>query len=274
MTYDVITLKGATDAGVALVRSTDGGITYSRPLLAIKQGFSSGVTVDTQGRVFVSSLTPGRSRTSSNIAVAVSTDGGLNFHGHEIATGVSLLPSPLPGNSFRVFTTPQIAADDHGVYVVWDDYARGNANVMFTESTDVAVTWTLPLLVNDVTTSQHFFSTMTVSSGTISIAWYDSRLGQLSTGAITALDVFYADSKDGGVTFSAILRITNTSFDPNIVERADFGDPEIFMGDYIQITGSPTAAQVIWADNRDACSNIVPLFGCTNQDIFTSTITI
>ncbi len=117
VTYDTIPLRGATDAGVALVRSIDGGVTYSLPILAIKQGFFSGVTVDTQGRVFVSSLTPGRSRTSSNIAVATSSDGGLSFHGHEIAASVSLLPSPLPGNSFRDFTLAQIAADNHGVYV-------------------------------------------------------------------------------------------------------------------------------------------------------------
>ncbi|HVH14962.1 MAG TPA: sialidase family protein [Candidatus Angelobacter sp.] len=274
VTYDTFAVKAAVDAGVALVRSTDGGVTYSQPVLAIKQGFFSGVAVDAQGRVFVSSLTPGRSRTSSNIAVAVSTEHGLDFHGHEIATGVALLPSPLPGNSFRTFTTPQIVADNHGVYLVWDDYARGNANVMFTESTDGASTWTPPLRVNDVNLGQHFFSTIAVSSGTISIAWYDSRLAQLSSGTITALDVFYAESKDGGLSFSANLRITSASFNPNIVERADFGDPEIFMGDYIQIAASPAAAHVLWADNRDACSNIVPFFGCTNQDIFTSTITI
>jgi hypothetical protein len=275
VTYDTITFShGAANAGVALIRSTDGGVTYSSPLLAIRQGFFSGVTVDVQGRVFVSSLTPGRSRTSSNIAVAVSIDGGVTFHGHATAADVSTLPSPLPGNSFRDFTVPQIAADDHGVYVVWDDYARANSNVMFTESTDGGVTWTIPLQVNDVITGQHFFSTISVSGGTISIAWYDSRLGQLSNGTITALDIFYANSKDGGLTFSPNIRITSTSFNPNMVERADFGDPEIFMGDYIQIAASPTAAHVIWTDNREACSNTIPVFGCTNQDVFTSTITV
>jgi hypothetical protein len=275
VTYDTFSLSaGATGAGVDLIRSTDGGVTYSPPLLAIKQGFFSGVAVDAQGRVFVSSLTPGRSRTSSNIAVAVSSDGGVTFHGHEIATSVSLAPSPLPGNSFRYFTVPQIAADNRSVYFVWDDYARGNSNVMFTDSTDGGVTWTIPLQINDVITGQHFFSTISVSGGTISIAWYDSRLGQLSNGTITALDVFYANSKDGGLTFSPNIRITSTSFNPNIVERADFGDPEIFMGDYIQIAASPNAAHVIWTDNRDACSNMVPFFGCTNQDAFTSTIAL
>jgi len=278
VTYDTFSLSGgvigAIDAGDALIRSADGGVTYSSPRLAIRQGFASGVTVDAQGRVFVSSLTPGFSRRSSNIAVAVSNDGGVTFHGHEIATSASPAPSPLPGNSFRYFLLPQIAADNHAVYVVWDDYGRGNSNVMFTESTDGGVSWTIPLQVNDVITGQHFFSTISVSGGTISIAWYDSRLGQLSSGTITALDVFYANSKDGGLTFSPNLRITSTSFNPNIVERADFGDPEIFMGDYIQIAASPNAAHVVWTDNRDACSNIVPLFGCTNQDVFTSTITL
>jgi hypothetical protein len=49
-----------------------------------------------------------------------------------------------------------------------------------------------------------------------------------------------------------------------ILWSADFGDPEIFMGDHIQIAASPTAAHVIWADNRDACNNMVQPFGCTN----------
>src|SRR6266581_4422108 len=223
VTYDTFSLSGgvigAIGAGVALIRSTDGGVTYSLPRLAIRQGFASGVAVDAQGRVFVSSLTPGFSTRSSNIALAVSNDGGLIFHGHEIATTVFLAPNPLPGNFFRFFT-------------------------------------------------------VSVSGGTISIAWYDSRLGQLSNGTITALDVFYANSKDGGLTFSTNLRITSKSFNPNIVERADFGDREIFMGDYIQIAASPNAAHVIWTDNREACSNVVPVFGCTNQDAFTSTITL
>ncbi len=278
VTYDTFSLSGgvisAIDAGVALVRSTDGGITYSLPIMAIRQGFGSGVAVDAQGRVFVSGFTAGFSRTSSNIAVAVSNDGGLIFHGHEIAAAVSRAPSPLPGNSFRYLPTPQIASDNHGVYIVWDDYARGNSNVMFTRSTDGGVTWTIPLQINDVVTGQHFFSTISVSGGTISIAWYDSRLGQLSNGTITALNVFYANSKDGGLTFSPNIRITSTSFNPNIVERADFSDQEIFMGDYIQIAAGPTSAHVIWTDNREACSNIVPVFGCTNQDAFTATITL
>jgi hypothetical protein len=158
--------------------------------------------------------------------------------------------------------------------MVWDDFGKGNSNVMFTESTDGGISWASPLQVNDVTIGQHFFSSIAVSGGVISVAWYDSRLGQSSNGFIFGLDVFYAESKDGGHSFSSNVRVTNVSFNPNIVERADFGATFVFMGDYIQVAASPTAAHVIWSDNRDACSNIDPFFGCTNQDIFTSTIAL
>lgn len=273
MTYDSFSLEHS-DSGLALIRSTDGGRTFSAPQLVIKPASLSGVTVDAQGRVFVSGLIFGRSLTTANIAVVVSSDAGLTFHGHEVGVNVTLLPSPLPGNLFRDFTIPQIAADNHGVYAVWDDFTAGNSNVMFIESTDGGVTWTTPLRINDVTSGQHFFSTIAVAGGTISVAWYDSRLGQLSNGTITGLDVFYANSKDGGLTFSSNIRVTSISFNPNIVKRADFGSMEPFMGDYIQIAATPTVAHVIWADNRDACSHVVPTFGCTDQDAFTAAITL
>jgi len=69
------------------------------------------------------------------------------------------------------------------------------------------------------------------------------------------------------------LRVTSVSFNPNTVERTDFGDTQIFMGDYIQVAASSTSAHVIWADNRNACDTVDPTFGCIDQDVFTATIT-
>jgi hypothetical protein len=238
-------------------------------------GFLTGITVDPQGRIFVSSLSSevnGRSNTA-NILVSVSNDGGVTFNGRENAATVALIPSPLPGNFFRDFTIPQLASDNNGLYVIWDDYGLGNSNIMFAKSTDAGATWTLPVRVNDVVTGQHFFSSIAASGGVVSIIWYDSRNGQQPNGAITGLDVFYAESTNSGASFSTNIRVTSTSFNPNIVERADFGNTHPFMGDYIQVAASPGAAHAIWADNRDACDNIVPPFGCTNQDAFTATIT-
>ena len=143
---------------------------------------------------------------------------------------------------------------------------------MFAKSTDGGATWTPPVRVNDILTGQHFYSSIAASGGVISVIWYDSRNGQQPNGAITGLDVFYAESTNSGASFSTNVRVTSTSFNPNTVERADFGNTQIFMGDYIQVAASPGAVHAIWADNRDACNNIVPPFGCTDQDAFTATI--
>jgi len=258
--------------GINFVRSTDGGQTFSTINIAIRNGQLSGEEVDPQGRLFVSAIGPISRTGTTNLNVAVSTNGGVSFHGHEAVATLSFLPATLPGNQFRTGTFPQIAADSSGVYIVWDDFALGNSNVMFGRSIDGGITWTTPVMVNDVTAGQHFFSTIAVSAGVISVAWYDSRLGQLSNGTITGLDVFYASSTNGG-SFSSNLRVTSVSFNPNTVERTDFGDTEIFMGDYIQIAASATSAHPVWADNRNACDTVDPTFGCVDQDIFTATIT-
>lgn len=268
VTYDAIFPQGPQ--GATLVSSRDGGQTWSLPIAINPGGFDTGITVDPNGRVFVSSLSSGFPHAS--IFMSTSIDGGRTFTTHRIF-GVTELPRSLPGNSFRTFTIPQLASDGNGVYVVWDDYALGNSNVMFAKSTDGGRLWTVPVRVNDELTNQHFFSSIAASGGVISIIWYDSRNGQLSNGYITNLDVYFAESRNAGSSFSTNVRVTSTSFNPNLVERADFGDTEIFMGDYIQVAASPGTAHAIWTDNRNACDNTVQPFGCTDQDAFTATIT-
>src|SRR5207245_3932405 len=100
-------------------------------------------------------------------------------------------------------------------------------------------TWTPPVRANYIITIQHFYSSIAASGGVISVIWYDSRNGQQPNGAITGLDVFYAESTNSGASFSTNVRVTSTSFNPNTVERADFGNTQIFMGDYIQVEASP-----------------------------------
>ncbi len=268
LTYDVIFAQGPQ--GATLVSSIDGGQTWSLPMAVNPGGFDTGITVNQNGRVFVSSLSSGFPHAS--MFMSISIDGHHTFTTHRIFD-VTELPRSLPGNAFRTFTTPQLASDGNGVYVIWDDYGLGNSDVMFSKSTDGGDTWTTPIRVNDVIVGQHFFSSIAASGGAISIIWYDSRNGQQPNGTITGLDVYYAESTSIGASFSTNLRVTSTSFNPNIVERADFGDPEIFMGDYIQVAASPGMAHAIWADNRNACDNIVQPYGCTDQDVFTATIT-
>jgi len=255
--------------GSIFVRSTDHAKTFSDPiLLSDNTEAVSGITVDPSGITYVAFLGG-----FGNIPVLKSTDGGLSFSGPTIAASITPIFDPFAGNSFRVTTFPQIASDNRGVYIVWDDIGTGKANVLLTRSLDHGLTWSTPLTINNSTIGQHFFPTIAVSAGTISIAWYDSRLGTLSNGTITGLDVYYAQSTDGGASFPGNLRVTSVSFNPNLVTTLDFNRGAPFIGDYIQIAASAGVAHLIWTDNRNACDFVDPSIGCLDQDSYTATIT-
>ncbi len=259
-------------------RSTDGGRTFSTPFFAPsdKTGELPGVAVDTAGNVYVSTdaFNNITGVALNYIQVTKITNGGTvvaaNVKAVNPATG---LPSPLPGGRFRTFTIPQIAADSQGVYLVFDDYRTGDANVFLTKSTDGGMTWSSPNIVNDITTGQQFFPTITSSAGTLSVAWYDSRFNVGST--LLTLDLFYSESTDGGVTFAPGVRVSSLSFNPELINRTDAPNySEDFMGDYIGIAASPTMVHPIWADDLFACDTVDPKYGCVDQDAITATITV
>ena len=158
--------------------------------------------------------------------------------------------------------------------MVWDDYATGDSDILSVTSLDGGATWSSPVRVNDVTAGQQFFPSVAAAAGTVSVVWYDSRLGQLPNGTIRGLDVFYAKSTDAGASFSASVRVTSVSFDPNLVKRQDFGDSHPFIGDYIQVVAGLGFVYAIWTDNRNACDTVDPTFGCVDQDAFLAKITI
>ena len=259
-------------------RSTDRGMTFSAPFYAPadETGQGAGIAIDSSGNVYVSDVAfnPVTGAFLGYVEVTKITNGGTIIAGTTRPVDPAfLMPSPLPGGSFRTFTTPQMAADQNGVYLVLDDFRTGNANVLFTRSTDGSATWSSPLTINDVSAGQHFFPSIASSGGIISVVWYDSRLN--TAPSMTSLDVFYAQSVNAGISFSSNLRVTSVSFDPNIVRRTDSpGAFDSFMGDYIQVAASPTAVHPVWADNLNACDTFDPMFGCVDQDAFTASIAV
>jgi hypothetical protein len=96
----------------------------------------------------------------------------------------------------------------------------------------------------------HFFPWMAVSHGLLSIVFYDRRLDPQNH----LVDVFYAESADGGVSFSPNLRVTDQPSDPGTLN---------FIGDYIGIASNGTLAHPVWTDLRNV--SIIP----GNEDIFT-----
>jgi len=193
---------------------------------------------------------------NKQILEAKSTDGGISFSSPVVVSSIVPLPqSPyfLANSFFRVNSFPAAAADDTNgnVYVAWADYQNGYAKILSSRSIDGGSTWSKPIRVNDdSTTNDHFFPWMAVSHGLVSIVFYDRRLDPRNI----MIDVFYAESADGGVSFSPNLRVTDQPSDPGTLN---------FIGDYIGIASNATLAHPVWTDLRNV-STYPP-----NEDIFT-----
>ncbi len=130
--------------------------------------------------------------------------------------------------------------DHHGtIYVNWSDQRNGenNTDIWLSKSTDKGNTWSEPVRVNDdrvVMMGRHqCYNWMSVDpiTGNIYIVFYDRR-----NHADLKTDVYLAISTDGGETFTN-EKISQTPFEP---------DPDVYMGDYINITAYGGFVRPIW----------------------------
>ncbi len=122
------------------------------------------------------------------------------------------------------------------IYINWSDQRKGakNTDVWLAKSTDKGMTWSKPVRVNnDSTKTQQFLSWMAIdqTNGYLYIDFYDRRNYRDSK-----TDVYLAQSKDGGNTFTNI-KISQRNFKPN---------DKVFMGDYNNITACNNIIRPMW----------------------------
>ncbi len=241
--------------------SSDGGRSFSTPVTISTSTVNQGSVpvVGPSGDVYV----VWNDLSNRRIVEAKSTNGGVSFNPPvQIAPNIPLA-SPLPNSHFRVNSIPAAAADDTNgnVYAAWADYGSGNADILFSKSTDGGASWNPPIRLNDDTTSNdQFFPWLAVSSGRLSADFYDRRLDP----ANHLMDVFYTQSTDGGASFTPNARITDVSSNPDAVL---FSGGQSFIGDYIGIATNATTAHPVWTDLRNVSSSTP-----ADQDIFTDSL--
>jgi hypothetical protein len=119
------------------------------------------------------------------ISVDWSTDGGLTWQGPS-ALAAQNIPETIAyknttfrqgiSNSFAVGS--QTINGKYPLYVAYEDYSAGHANVMLTTSIDGGQTWSAPIMVNDNGSSvDEFQPNLAVApNGTVSVNFYDRRL--------------------------------------------------------------------------------------------------
>jgi len=225
VTYREIAHQGPTQNRIRIVRSTDGG-----------QSFSRAVTV-------------------ASIDPFDSTDFGPDTCGD----GPFACPSGLTYARFSSLSA--VAADADGVHVVWsarDD--DGQAKIFARNSVD-GLTWSAPTAPLDSVPDGHqIFPDIASAGGALSVVFQDTRgdaayspdlpPGNTAAGVNSGdhLNAFVARSTDGGSTWTETQASTAGS-NPNWEVRGDARSP--FFGDYNYASAVGTTVAAVWTDTRD-----------------------
>lgn len=256
-------------------RTTDGGATWE-PARNIFDPGQNDQTIGNQISVtgegdLVNIMTVFRNdnavgRQGGTVSVLRSADDGATWSGEIVVDRLGTVGVRDPRDGADVRTgdiIPSIATDERPghdeVYAVWQD-ARWNGfqrdQIAFSKSADGGRTWSSPVRINSVASTQAFTPAIEVDdAGNIAVTHYDFRN---DTTASTSLDtdVWVLRSANGGATWSE-ERVTPASFDMRQAPVAR----GFFVGDYI---GTAAAGETF-----------TPYFTMSNPatDTFSTTVT-
>jgi hypothetical protein len=200
---------------------------------------------------------------------AISADGGQTFSAPVTIAQVHDYPltgtpfdvvdlfNRVPGMSARVDCYPHPAADPSSgrVYVVWCDFSNGQGTIQGAVSSD-GLHWASLGTVASVSGRNAFFPEPAVSPAGIVSVTFDALTqppadNQWQTGVQT-YDNYYVESPAGGASFTAPLRVSTVSSNPDGSSYNNL--QEQFLGDYIGIVDGPRQAYLVWTDSRNAAA--------------------
>jgi hypothetical protein len=242
-----------TQSVIFLSRSTDDGVTWSKP---VRLSTEAGLPRDDNGAVEGFTGTVGPDGTlyvvwadGTHVVFTSSRDGGRTF---EPSRGIIPIAPPYfhITDVDRTDGFPVISIDPHGgdgaglLYLAWSDYRNGDVDVFCSTSADRGRTWSPAVRVNSDPIhngADQFFQWLAVDpvTGAANLVFYDRRDDPENSKAVVVL----ARSTDNGHTFHNYLWM-KTPFDPN----------NDFIGDYTGIAALAGRVYGVWTEERPSQS--------------------
>ncbi len=263
--------------GIKLRYSRDGGHTWTGdiPVSNANHDISWGpdVVAAADGTVYTAFEFDPRGNTA--LYLNRSTDGGATWGTDQMIGGAPItkagvldyknreyiVPGDVFSNGLRINNYPVLAVPPSGgnsVYAVWNDgrwdsdftyyLNQGkHGDIAFSRTTDGGANWSTPIRINDDPQGngidQFMPSIAVATDGRIGVTWYDRRKDVSNY----KYDLFYSDSTDGGLTWSANQRVSDLSSDPLAIHYAK-GDG--WIGDYCAMAYGPDYVVAGWVDSR------------------------
>jgi hypothetical protein len=194
-------------------------------------------------------------RWNEEIRLDVSRDGGATFGADLVAGSYKAVPSPLPGQSFRLFDVFSLAIDATSgpwrgsLYVAYHRYGGSpvrTADVYLLRSHDGGATWAKTNVnVADTAAADQVMPWIDVDPhGNVDILFWDTRLDP----ANHLLSTWVARSSDGGQSFVE-HPVGDVSFDFDATDGA-------FLGDYLGLASGPTRGHAFFPDGSSGSLDV------------------
>jgi hypothetical protein len=219
--------------------TTDGGITWSTPVKSTTALVGTQPVVRADGTlVVVAGDYAGEGALSGSIVAVRSTDGGATFTRITVSSLRAHDNDPM-----RAIALPSVDIDSAGtIYTVWHDCrfrpACAANDVVLSTSADGGLTWSpparLPLL--PATSGVNAFIPALAADpslpGHLALVYSSDTAKGCVAGACT-LSIGFAQSQDGGATWSAPQRLDAQPFSTNWLPKAEGGR---MVGDYFSVS--------------------------------------
>jgi hypothetical protein len=243
--------RNSNDNDIFYSNSTDGGDTWSTPSERVDDTdinynlnddnswqYRPAIAVNTTGNIAYVSWYDDRDGTND-----------IWFSKSDIGSGVWYTPNVnVDGrgydNNYQMM--PSIATDSTGkIHAAWADDRDGDWDIFYSNSTDNGVTWSQNTKVNTGDSEAYRGNaTITIdkSNNNIYIAWESDIFGDL--------DIYLANSTDGGITFSDAIRVNDdTDMDQSVPDIAvDYSNQNIYV---VWMDQNPTASGIRCARSTD-----------------------